>query len=364
MVREYKGSHSGEHGDGLVRSEFHEAMFGSRIVADFREVKQRFDPDNVLNPGKIVDPPKMDDRSLFRYPPDYRIGELKTVLDWSAYPGAGGGFQGAVEMCNNNGACRKLEGGVMCPSYRATRNEKDVTRGRANTLRLAISGQLGPDALASDEMMDTLKLCVSCKACRHECPTGVDMAKMKIEVLAARAATHGLSLRDRLVGYLPRYAGLASRFAPLANLRNSSPLLRALFEKFAGISAQRALPAFRRDVFGPTPRPSGRKAAARSCCLPTPSTAPMSGKISTPRLRVLVEGGYRVHLPKPADRARPLCCGRTFLSAGLVDQARVRIGSAGRNIRAVRRAWRTDRRTGAELSPDAPRRTAFAALRQ
>ena len=251
MVREYKGSHSGEHGDGLVRSEFHETMFGSRIVADFREVKQRFDPDNVLNPGKIVDPPKMDDRSLFRYPPDYRVAELKTALDWSAYPGAGGGFQGAVEMCNNNGACRKLEGGVMCPSYRATRNEKDVTRGRANTLRLAISGQLGPDALASDEMMDTLKLCVSCKACRHECPTGVDMAKMKIEVLAARAAKHGLSLRDRLVGYLPRYAGLASRFAPLANWRNNSPLLRRLFEKFAGISAQRALPAFRRDVFEP-----------------------------------------------------------------------------------------------------------------
>ena len=157
MVREYKGSHSGEHGDGLVRSEFHEAMFGSRIVADFREVKQRFDPDNLLNPGKIVDPPKMDDRSLFRYRPDYRVAGLKTVLDWSAYPGAGGGFQGAVEMCNNNGACRKLEGGVMCPSYRTTRNEKDVTRGRANTLRLAISGQLGPDALASDEMMDTLK---------------------------------------------------------------------------------------------------------------------------------------------------------------------------------------------------------------
>ena len=182
-------------------------MFGPRIIADFREVKQRFDPGNVLNPGKIVDPPKMDDRALFRYPPDYRVGELKTALDWSAYPGAGGGFQGAVEMCNNNGACRKLEGGVMCPSYRATRNEKDVTRGRANTLRLAISGQLGPDALSSDEMMDTLKLCVSCKACRHECPTGVDMAKMKIEVLAARAAKHGLSLRDRLVGYLPHYAG-------------------------------------------------------------------------------------------------------------------------------------------------------------
>src|SRR3954449_4407196 len=249
LVREYKGSHSGEHGDGLVRSEFHATMFGQRLVADFREVKQRFDPGGVLNPGKIVDAPKMDDRSLFRYPPHYRVGKLKTVLDWSAYPGGGGGFQGAVEMCNNNGPCRKLEGGVMCPSYRATRNEKDVTRGRANTLRLAISGQLGPDALAAGEMMETLKLCVSCKACRHECPTGVDMAKMKIEVLAARASRHGLSLRDRLVGYLPRYAGLASRLAPLANMRNGSPLLRKLFEKIAGISRQRKLPQWRRDVF-------------------------------------------------------------------------------------------------------------------
>src|SRR6201994_4336643 len=249
LVREYKGSHSGEHGDGIVRSEFHEAMFGSRIIADLREVKERFDPEKLLNPGKIVDPPKMDDRELFRFPPDYRVGELKTKLDWSAYPGAGGGFQGAGEMCNNNGPCRKLEGGVMCPSYRATRDEKDVTRGRANTLRLAISGQLGPDALASDEMADTLKLCVSCKACRHECPTGVDMAKMKIEVLAARAAKHGLSLRDRLVGYLPRYAALASHLAPFANWRNNSPLLRRLFERFAGISAKRALPAFRSDTF-------------------------------------------------------------------------------------------------------------------
>src|ERR1700732_3134303 len=224
-------------------------MFGARIIADFREGKQPFHPENVPNPGKIVDAPKMDDRSLFRYPPGYAIGDLKTVLDWSAYPGAGGGFQGAVEMCNNNGACRKLEGGVMCPSYRATRNEKDVTRGRANTLRLAISGQLGPDALASDEMMDTLKLCVSCKACRHECPTGVDMAKMKIEVLDARVARRGLSLRDRLVGFLPHYVDLASRFAPLANWRNNSALLRKLFERFVGISAQRALPEWRRDVF-------------------------------------------------------------------------------------------------------------------
>ena len=150
----------------------------------------------------------MDDRSLFRYKPDYRVPEMQAALDWSAYPGAGSGFQGAVEMCNNNGECRKQAGGVMCPSFRVTGNERDVTRGRANSLRLAISGQLGPDALASDDMLETMKLCVSCKGCRRECPTGVDMAKMKIEVLAAANARRGLSLRDRTVAYLPRYAPL------------------------------------------------------------------------------------------------------------------------------------------------------------
>jgi FAD/FMN-containing dehydrogenase/Fe-S oxidoreductase len=325
MVREYKGSHSGEHGDGLVRSEFHETMFGSRIIADFREVKERFDPEKLLNPGKIVDPPKMDDRTLFRFTPDYRVGEMKTRLDWSAYPGAGGGFQGAVEMCNNNGACRKLEGGVMCPSYRATRNEKDVTRGRANTLRLAISGQLGPDALSSAEMMDTLKLCVSCKACRHECPTGVDMAKMKIEVLAARVEKHGLSLRDRLVGYLPHYAGLASRFAPLANLRNRSALLRTLMEKIVGISAKRALPAFRSDVFGSDAETVGPADGREVVLFADTFNRAYERENLDAALRVLVAGGYRVHLPKPVDASRPLCCGRTFLSAGLVDKARTEL---------------------------------------
>ena len=177
FVREYKGSHSGEHGDGIVRSEFHEFMFGKRLVRAFEEVKDRFDPDGLYNPGKIVRAPKFDDRTNFRYGPDYHAQAMTTRLDWSAYPGAGGGFQGAVEMCNNNGACRAAAGGVMCPSYRVTREERDVTRGRANSLRLAITGQLGPDALTSDEMAETLKLCVSCKGCRRECPTGVDMAQ-------------------------------------------------------------------------------------------------------------------------------------------------------------------------------------------
>ncbi|MGJ5046433.1 FAD-binding and (Fe-S)-binding domain-containing protein [Bradyrhizobium oligotrophicum] len=322
MVREYKGSHSGEHGDGIVRSEFHEQMFGSRILADFKEVKRRFDPANVLNPGRIVDPPRMDDRSLFRYPPDYRVDDIKTVLDWSAYPGAAGGFQGAVEMCNNNGACRKLDGGVMCPSYRATRDEKDVTRGRANTLRLAISGQLGPGALSSDEMMETLKLCVSCKACRRECPTGVDMAKMKIEVLAARATTHGLTLRDRLVAYLPRYADMAARFAPLVNLRNHVAPLRALMERVAGISARRKLPAFRSDTFRVDADAFGPADGREVVLFGDTFNRVYERENLDAALRVLIAGGYRVHVPKPTDGGRPLCCGRTFLSAGLVGEAK------------------------------------------
>jgi len=325
MVREYKGSHSGEHGDGIVRSEFHAQMFGPQIVHAFEEVKERFDPDNTLNPGKIVHPPKMDDRSLFRYAPGYKVEDIKTVMDWSAYPGAADGFQGAVEMCNNNGACRKLEGGVMCPSYRATRNEKDVTRGRANTLRLAISGQLGPDALSSDAMMETMKLCVSCKACRHECPTGVDMAKMKIEVLAARAAKHGLTLRDRLVGYLPHYAALASRFSWLANLRNRSSLLRALFEKVAGISAKRDLPEFRNDVFAPTGEAFGPEGGREVVLFADTFNRAYERENLDAALRVLIDGGYRVHLPRAIDGGRALCCGRTFLSAGLVENAKAEL---------------------------------------
>jgi FAD/FMN-containing dehydrogenase/Fe-S oxidoreductase len=326
MVRAYKGSHSGEHGDGLVRSEFHEAMFGARIVRAFERVKDCFDPAGILNPSKIVHPPRMDDRSLFRYPPGYRVPERKMTLDWSAYPGAAGGFQGAVEMCNNNGACRALAGGVMCPSYRVTRNERDVTRGRANSLRLAISGQLGPDAFASDEMMETLKLCVSCKGCRRECPTGVDVAKMKIEVLAARVERHGLSLRDRAVAYLPRYAPAMSRLAPLANLRNRSRALRRLTEDAAGISAKRSLPGWRGDVFAPDRATFGPEGGPEVALLADTFNRYFERENLDAALKVLVAGGYRVHLPRACDGARPLCCGRTFLSAGLVDEARAELG--------------------------------------
>ena len=328
MVREYKGSHSGEHGDGLVRSEFNEPMFGSTLARAFEEVKDRFDPNGLYNPGKVVRAPKFDDRSLFRYKPDYRGLDIKTQLDWSAYPGAGGGFQGAVEMCNNNGACRKLAGGAMCPSYRVTRDERDVTRGRANTLRLAITGQLGPDALASDAMAETLELCVSCKACKRECPTGVDMARMKIEVQAARVAKNGLSLHDRLVGYLPRYAPFAARHSYLFNLRNDSPVLRQAAQIFAGFSTRRSLPKWRADIYQDRSdwryRSLEDKTPRRDVVLFADTfNRYFERENLDAALSVLVAGGYRVHaaLPKDGD-ARPLCCGRTFLSAGLVDEAR------------------------------------------
>ena len=249
MVREYKGSHSGEHGDGIVRSEFHRKDVRRRVGARVRGGEGSLRSAQPVQSGKIVRAPKFDDRGNFRYGPDYHADDITSALDWSAYPGAGGGFQGAVEMCNNNGACRALSGGVMCPSYRVTRDERDVTRGRANTLRLAITGQLGPDAFTSDEMAETLKLCVSCKACRRECPTGVDMARMKIEVLAARTAQRGLTLHERLVGYLPRYAPYAAKVPWLMNLRDRLPGAAKLSEAIAGFSARRSLPKWRSDYF-------------------------------------------------------------------------------------------------------------------
>ena len=326
MVKEYKGSHSGEHGDGLVRSEFHERMYGARTVRLFEEVKDRFDPGGLLNPGKIVRAPAMDDRTLFRFKPDYRVPEMKAALSWSGYIGAGGGFQGAVEMCNNNGECRKSAAGVMCPSFRVTGNERDVTRGRANTLRLAISGQLGPDALASDEMLETMQLCVSCKGCRRECPTGVDMARMKIEVLAAANARRGLSLRDRLIAYLPRYAPYAAKLARLMNARDAIPGARWLSERLMGFSARRALPRWNARPFHATHAalspPVGGEAGREVALLADTFNAYFEPENLHDAAEVLGRLGYGVTVLGPPQGERPLCCGRTFLSAGLVEEAR------------------------------------------
>ncbi len=321
LVRAYKGSHSGEHGDGIARSEFHPAMFGPRIVRAFETVKDAFDPTGLLNPGRVVRPPRMDDRSLFRYGPGYApAAGFTPALDWSAHPGPLGGMLGAVEMCNNNGTCRAFDAGVMCPSYRVTRDEEHVTRGRANTLRLALTGQLGPDAMASDEVAAAMKLCVSCKGCRRECPTGVDMAKMKIEVLAARVARHGLSRRDRMIAMLPRMAPFASRLRFVTNLRNRSPTLRRWGEYWLGVAHDRKLPAwhpapFRDAEAGRAPGPRGEV-----LLLADTFNRWFEPENLHAAIRVLEAAGYRPVIP--AASGRPLCCGRTFLAAGLVPQAR------------------------------------------
>ncbi len=376
MVREYRGSHSGEHGDGIVRSEFHEAMFGPRLVRAFEEVKDAFDPGGLFNPGTIVRPERMDDRTLFRYPPGYAPLAVETGLDWSEW----GGFDRAVEMCNNNGTCRKASPGVMCPSYRVTMDERHVTRGRANTLRLALTGQLGPDALVADAMAETMALCVGCKGCRRECPTGVDMARMKIEYLHQRRKRHGLSPRDRLVASLPRYAPAASRLAWLMNLRDRLPGLPAATERLLGLGAKRALPRWRNDPFrieeipdrgngtarsamdgkpgvrdrtdaesGARPAVEGMKAKGMDAHQPAPGavghgagcspaareerpevvlfadtfTTWFEPENARAAVRVLEAAGYRVRpAAPPSGERRPLCCGRTFLAAGLLDEAR------------------------------------------
>jgi FAD/FMN-containing dehydrogenase/Fe-S oxidoreductase len=320
LVREYKGSHSGEHGDGIVRSEFHEPMFGSRITRAFEAVKDAFDPTGLFNPGRIVRPPRFDDRTLFRYPPGYGPAPGFTPrLDWPDHPGA---FLGAVEMCNNNGTCRAFDAGVMCPSYRVTRDEEHLTRGRANTLRLALTGQLGPDAMASEALAHAMELCVSCKACRRECPTGIDMAKMKIEVLGERAARHGLSAGDRLIAALPRIAPLAGRLAPLSNLRNRSPALRRYTERRFGLSAARPLPAWRRDFFRDQEAGAVAPSNPEAEVLLFPDTFNRYFEPENLRctLRLLSAAGYRVRIPQ--CRSAPLCCGRTLLAVGQIDRAR------------------------------------------
>jgi Fe-S oxidoreductase len=328
MVREYKGSHSGEHGDGLVRSEFHEAMFGPRLARAFEAVKDAFDPGGLFNPGKIVRPPRMDDRALFRYRPGYGpAGRIDAALDWSDW----GGFLPAVEMCNNNGACRKSDPGVMCPSYRATAEEQHLTRGRANSLRLALTGQLGSGALTSEAMAETMALCVGCKGCKRECPTGVDMARMKVEFLHHYRGRHGLTLRDRLIAHLPRYAPVASRFAGLLNLRDRVPGLAAAGERLLGLAARRPLPRWRRDVFdGVGSEPPG---GVDVVLLPDTFNTYFEPENLRAARHLFEAAGKRVGVAGIPGR-RPLCCGRTFLAAGLVEEAR-----------------REARRTAAALAP-------------
>ncbi len=360
LVKEYKGVYSGEHGDGLVRSEWIAPFFGSKLTAALAEIKTLFDPQNLMNPGKIVSPSKQDDRSLFRYQPGYAtptVANGKTAFDWQSEFGERG-LAAAVEMCNNNGHCRKFDAGSMCPSYRATRDEQHVTRGRANTLRLALSNQID-GGFASQSVKEVMDLCVSCKGCKRECPTGVDMAKMKIEFLHQYKTRHGYTLRDKLVAYLPRYAPWVSKVAWLANGVESIPGIKQLREKIVGLSAKRSLPRWSTQPTTHSP-PRGREAGtkehlersregAQSAFNETLLSPPRGGEAGregaqriakevvlfadtfnhyfeneniVAAVKVLEAGGYTVRFAKAADQKRPLCCGRTFLGTGMVDEAK------------------------------------------
>ncbi len=348
LVRKYKGAFSGEHGDGLCRGEWIAWQFGPKINDALREIKMLFDPTHLFNPGKIIDPPKMDDTALFRFKPNYKTIPIQTALDWRTWdvqndpiteettaPGSGRdgaqGFGKAVEMCNNNGHCRKFDAGTMCPSYRVTRDESASTRGRANTLRMAVSGQLGNEGIASDEVHEALALCVSCKGCKRDCPTGVDMAKMKIEHLAHYNAKHGVSLKNKLIANLPNYARSAAAFVPLMNLRNHVPFIAELMERALGFSAKRSLPTWKKEhFFGRytlkraqfTPQVLGEKAKDVILFVDT-FNAYFNPEIAFDALRVLEHAGYNpIVLEKPNAH---YCCGRTFLAAGMVAQAKEKL---------------------------------------
>ena len=324
LVLEFGGSLSGEHGDGIVRGAWAEKMFGKELVGHFREVKELFDPDGIMNPGKVFDTPDM--RENLRYGTAYSTQTLPTKLDWSA----DGGFAGAIERCNGVGACRKINAGAMCPSYMATREEEHSTRGRANALRAALSGALPIDEFQSERMYEVLDLCLECKSCKSECPSNVDMAKIKYEFLDLYYQTHNLPLRSRLVADIHRLNALApGPFAPLANFVNRSAPARWASEKVLGIDRRRKLPKIVGKTFeqwfkGRSPNTTG----SRGDIVLFHDTFmnfnhPESGASAVKLLEAL---GYRVHL---ADR---VCCGRPMVSAGMLDRA---IENAGRNVAAL-----------------------------
>jgi FAD/FMN-containing dehydrogenase/Fe-S oxidoreductase len=369
LVHKYKGAYSGEHGDGLCRGEWIEWQFGAAINEAFRSIKRHLDPIGLFNPGKIVDTPRMDEGSLFRFPPSsasnpYRTQPLNAGLDWSAWnvqndpenkgtspPGTGGdntgGFAKAVEMCNNNGHCRKFDAGIMCPSYRVTRDEQHLTRGRANTLRLALSGQLGPNAFTSDATYATMDLCVGCKGCKRECPTGVDMAKMKIEFLSHYKARHGFTLQDRLIAHLPVYAAAARRVAGLLNLRDTLPGAAWLSEKVTGLSRRRPLPIWRTDTFWRSR--DARLLASEQEVLAAARTNgrgvllfvdTFNGALDSDNafaaVRVLRAAGYTLGTLNRENGH--YCCGRTYLSTGMIQRAKARVGELIRALLPYARA--------------------------
>ena len=315
LVLEFGGSVSGEHGDGLVRSVWNEKMFGPSLYNAFREVKRAFDPKGIMNPGKIVDPPPMTEN--LRVDPSYRTLGLRTGFAYSEE----GSFASAIEMCNGQGACRKVLSGTMCPSYMATRDEEHSTRGRANALRAAISGALPVDALASERLYEVMDLCLECKGCKAECPSNVDMAKLKYEFLDRYHKTNGYPLRNRIFGDISRLSRLASFFAPLSTWALREPAIKELLEKAAGIDRRRTLPPFAGQSFvqwfrarGGSPSSAGVR--GKVLLFPDTFTNYNHPELGVAATKVLERLGYQVIVPSTR------CCGRPMLSAGMMDKAR------------------------------------------
>ena len=312
LVLEFGGAMSAEHGDGLARSEWNEKMFGPELYRAFKEVKTAFDPAGIMNPGKIVDAPPMTEN--LRYGEAYRTQRIETRFDWSADLG----FAAAVEKCNGVGACRKVNSGAMCPSYMATREEEHSTRGRANSLRAALSGALPHDQIDSHRMFDVLDLCLECKSCKSECPSNVDMAKIKYEFLNTYYKRHRLPVRSRMVGDVHRVNALLQPLAPVANALSGSAVSRWLGESLTGIDRRRRFPALSRRTFeswfrARTPNTTGsRGVAVLFHDTFTNFNHPRAGIAAT---RLLESLGFEVRI---ADRK---CCGRPMISKGMIDKA-------------------------------------------
>ena len=314
LVIEFGGTMSGEHGDGLARSWFVERFFGPVLYGAFREVKRAFDPPGLMNPGKIVDGPPIDE--TLRYGPQYRTLPVTTHFDWSK----DGGLAAAVELCSGVGACRKQIEGTMCPSYMVTREEEHSTRGRANLLRAVLSGTLPAEELTGRRLFDTLDLCLECKGCKAECPANVDMAKLKYEFLAGYHRAHGLPFRAWAFGNFRALARWGSAAAPLSTWLAAAPAVRWVLDAIAGVDRRRPLPAFARETFlrwwGRRAH-AGRSPTSRGTVAFYADTFAIYNypELGQAAVRLLEGLGYDVVL---ADAG---CCGRTLISKGLLARA-------------------------------------------
>lgn len=325
LVTHYGGVVAGEHGDGMVRGEFIPECFGPKLYDAFKQLKRLFDPTGIMNPGKVIDPPSMVDPAYLRYGDAYRVAEVPSSFHYrdQALPGSSktDGFRLAVEQCNGVGACRKVGSGTMCPSYMATRDEEHTTRGRANALRMAMSGQLGDADLTSDRIREVLSLCLSCKACKTECPNAVDMSRLKADVTQMRYDKQGTPLGAKLIGRMPDKAHwLAGPIAPVVNFVQTLGPYKWVFEKVAGIDRRRPMPAFARQTF--------MRAMKKRIAPDTHGTLGEVGLVvdtwsncfepgvGLAAVELLESCGYKVRLVHTGDAQRPR------LSKGLVHEAK------------------------------------------